>query len=215
MVRAVKAVSARKNKRSIGSFQVIVPELESDYARMFWSNTPNVEGSTSKNSTPSDNRMKNFGGMLAFAVCVNIIVLMYFLCLHRGESAEQKVPSCAMPVCGRGDVVTPGVRVVAGEHVLVDGDQLLFCEPGAIVHLGNATTIPDGMRVIIRPLDGEARHTYGWNPKYEVVNPPRARCKQAGCQIFAKNWVTPALGVEVRAPAEMIFIAQWNAWYEL
>jgi hypothetical protein len=113
----------------------------------------------------------------------------------------------------RGAFKTSAVRFVDGEHVVGLDDHILMCEPDATVHLGNASSTPDGMRLIVRALDAACTNAH---PMLQCNAPlsPKVSCAESGCALF----MILARGDQVTHRvdnAEFVFNAARNAWYAL
>lgn len=164
-------------------------------------------------------------GLGAFVVVMVIIPLLR-VDVKKPSSDNDPAPkepsrwSCTPPAFGR-TVNMPGVRVASGNTTLVRTftPQVLLCEPGTVVHLGNASTIENGARVLMRALDPDPSKCaeYGFSGvcvKHDRGAVVIASCVQSGCEIFRGH---RGCGVEstVVFTAEFMFVAEWNAWYEL
>lgn len=123
----------------------------------------------------------------------------------------------------RGAFKTSSLRFVMGESEVLLDDHILLCEPGAVVRLGNLSTTPDGMRLIVRPMDttspcpdmmddrGMALAVACTRlPDYPVVS-----CLDSGCWIDTE-YSPASLDMQyVRTTTEYVFYAARNTWFAL
>jgi hypothetical protein len=117
-----------------------------------------------------------------------------------------------------GSVETTAIHFVDGEHTVQRGDHILFVGFKTIVHLGNSSNTPDGMRIILRPnmdTDGDKHnHLHSFDP---IVS-----CERSGCDIYLADESVSSprnandlIQIGCMGKMEFVFHAARNSWYEL
>jgi hypothetical protein len=173
------------------------------------------------------------GGGLFLVVMLVLLAGMAFLAVFHGlngppikPSDDDPLPeipsrwSCTPPAYGR-TVSMPGVLVVSGNTTLTNtlSPQILLCEPGARIHFGNASTTENGARVLVRPLDSELVcsefYNMGVHSRCKARDHVIVSCEQSGCELFVDNRRCGLMATALSSPSEYLFVAEWNAWYEL
>ena len=154
-----------------------------------------------------------------------IIFLTYVRDVKTGIPDHERVPElpsrwgCTPPEYGR-TVAMSNVRVASGNttHTGTFAPQILLCEPGTRIHLGNASKTENGARVIVRPLDNEIVcnefYNMGVRSSCKASDHVIVSCEQSGCALFMGTRRCPLVSAAVDT-TEFLFVAEWNAWYEL
>ncbi len=125
----------------------------------------------------------------------------------------------------RGAFKTSSLRFVLGESEVLLDDHILLCEPGSVVRLGDLSTTPDGMRLIVRPMDTSTGPCSGMSssdmgtglayactrqPDYPVVS-----CLDSGCMIDVEHSPSSLDMAYVHTTTEYVFYAARNTWFAL
>src|SRR3569832_538036 len=150
-----------------------------------------------------------------------IIFLTYVRDVKTGIPDHERVPElpsrwgCTPPEYGR-TVAMPTVRVASGNttHTGTKAPQNKQSEPRTRVHLGNGSTTENGARVFVRPLDPECDYNNAFRT-CKFLNTVVVSCEQSGCELFLRDRRCPIVASSIAPGAEFLFVAEWNAWYEL
>ncbi len=115
----------------------------------------------------------------------------------------------------RGAFKTTSIRYVVSETEVQLDDHILLCGRGQIVRLGNHETTPDGMRLVVRPLDLSCAPV----PSNAIMpcerDYPIVSCLDSACNISPKDTSDETDMLYVGESTEFVFYAARNTWYEL